>query len=559
MARTPTSKLDFTDEMISEIPFVPADAGPSVTPRYYDTNLPQLMLRVSKTEKSFFLTHTDPVSKKPVRDLIARWGEPFENKTTKGTIKVRPITIEQVRQRGREKLAGIVKLINDGHSPELVRREKAQADAAKLRKGMTLRQAWQEYLQIRTRSTIETNIHVRQTFAHLEDVMDKPLVDWCSPGWLGKRMVVISTRSSEFGHRGTPGVAVKVAEYLRMIINVVDADHSLLGENPASIALSRFKSTPTFEKKKRKKSIIPVTDLFELHEALTRLATNNDWLAHDFISLLLYTGIRENAASMLCWRDINFDAGYCWLYFDTNLDKQVILPLSDRVLEILKARHQRLSEHEDWERIKTSGWLFPVKYTYVKKINKNITPQGKQVGIQDNSNPWSYVKETKRFFDRLDMPTNVRLTLQDEWRQPVLDAEGRTQYVTLPDNPDAYIYKIATAHDFRRMVATYSKNYAGIAADYVEKLLTHRSETLLEGYIVDENDHMINELRDCFNQLADFIDAGKTASIDKIEKLISKKRLTKSALAGGRVPTVPVVRNKHTPKSKPSYRTTSHP
>lgn len=36
-------------------------------------------------------------------------------------------------------------------------------------------------------------------------------------------------------------------------------------------------------------------------------------------------------------------------------------------------------------------------------------------------------------------------------------------------------------HDFRRMVATFSKNYAGIASEYVEKLLTHRSESLLEG------------------------------------------------------------------------------
>jgi len=394
--------------------------------RYYDTLVPQLMMRIGQRDKpKFYVNFTDPTTKKSHSVFVAQWGDKVETKNKRGNIHITDITIDEIRFKAHAALAKIKSHTNENRSPILEEKRRIEADAKALEKGKTLRQAWNDYLQIRTRITDATSIHIYQSFRHLEDVIDTPLADWCTPAWLERRLIDISAGKSKFAHGGSRNVANHVADYLRAIINVVDADHTLLGANPASIALSRFKNSPTYVKPARKKSIIPASDLFELHEGLGRLATAGDWLAHDFISLLLYTGIRENAASMMSWRDINFEAGYCWIYFDTNLERQVILPLSDRALEVLKARHERLKQHEDWARIKKADWVFPVKYTYNKKTNEHITPQGDQVATLDSDgNPWSYVKETKRFFERLDIPTNVRVVLQNEWRQPVKDASS---------------------------------------------------------------------------------------------------------------------------------------
>ena len=67
MVRAATTRVRFTDDYINDLEFVPPDAGPDVTPRYYDTDCPSLMLRVSKTEKTFFLNFTDPNTHRPGR------------------------------------------------------------------------------------------------------------------------------------------------------------------------------------------------------------------------------------------------------------------------------------------------------------------------------------------------------------------------------------------------------------------------------------------------------------------------------------------------------------
>ncbi len=89
-------------------------------------------------------------------------------------------------------------------------------------------------------------------------------------------------------------------------------------------------------------------------------------------------------------------------------------------------------------------------------------------------------------------------------------------------------------------------------------MLTHSdSENVTEGYIVDEDDIRTITLRQQFQALADFIDAEKDLPEEVLRVKAKQQRFTKSVLPGAK--TLPMVPNKHTPKTRPSAYTTSRP
>ena len=535
MVRVPKqdNKFIFEDKRIEALPL----SQSQTTPRYYDLQFPKLMLRINRSEKVFYLNYTDPVTHTPQREYVATWGDVVESTNTRGTKKIAPITVDQVRQAALEAQARIKADINVGKSPVLAKQQQAVADARELAKGISLREAWFNYLSTHPRLTEPTSVDIYQTFRHhLIDVLDKPIIDFCIPRWIEARFVLIYERQSPGGHGGSPAMAYKMLAYLKAILNHADADGVLLGKNPVSVAERTLNKRIQYQKPKRKKVIIPAGERHNLHAALLQREYHEDFLAADFVKVLLYTGIRDGAARTLRFEHYNPERGFIWIYVDTQLDRMIVLPLSDQAISVLNARIERLKQHDDWDGIRKAGWLFCSKY----------------------NGQWSYIKETKGFFKRLDAPTSTPLLVSDKWRRPVLNEAGIPTPVTHPETGQI-IYKTASPHDFRRMVATYAKNHAGIAANYIDKMLTHSSETLLDGYIVDEDDIQIGEMRQCFNQLAEFIDAEKAVSIDKMESLLNNYRMTQSSLPGKRAPTTPVVRNKHTPKTKPTHKTTSHP
>lgn len=526
----------FTNDAIEKIPF--SDSWS--TPRYYDTLLPVLMIRVGKSKKQFYVNYTDPVSRKAEREYVGTWGEMIEVVTQRGNKKVVPIDVDAIRHRAMSKQVELTKLTNDNISPKLAQKKKTEAAKIELAKGLTLRQAWEEYLAQHTKLSEPSREDIRQTFAHVDDVIDQPLKEFCDPNWVMQRFVTIYERKSVFAHGGSPAMAYKFLIWLKAILNMVDDEGALLGKNPVTVAEVRLRKRKNqYPKPARRKSIIPSDERFLVHNRLSTLEDNLDFLAADFIKLLLYTGLRDEAARTLKWSYINFDRGFAWVYVDSRREKMIILPLSDRAMEVLRERLARLKQHVEWPEIRKAGWVFPVKH----------------------NGEWGFLKESKKFFQRLDLPTNMKMVQSDKWRRPVRDKASNAEILVTHPESGEVIYKQASPQDFRRMVASYAKNHAGVAGDYIDKMLTHSDrETLAEGYIVDEDDAKIRELRACFNQLATFVDAEREVTTERMEKLFANQRLTQTSLPSGRAKPAPLSpRSKHTPKTRPSVRTSSRP
>ncbi len=529
--------FEFTDSAIEAIPF--STAKNDTTPRYYDSVFPRLMMRVTKTQKKFYVTYTDPVKRAAQVEFVATWGDIVESINNRRNKSHGPITAERVRSDALTVYAGVTAKINKNLSPALEKQRQAEADRLELLKGITLREAWDEYLRSHTRLSKPSVSDIKSTFEnHLTDVLDKPLKEFCTAKWVETRFVLLYDGKSTGGHGGSPAIAYKFRAWLKAIINNIDEDGSMFGRNPVSVAEKMLNKRKQFAKPKRKKVIIPADDLYNLRCALDSLIERQDFMAADFISLLLYTGLRDGAARTLRFENIDYEKKFAWVFLDTNLDSKIILPLSDSAINVLKVRKARLEKHREWAAIENAGWFFPVKMR----------------------GEWGFLKESKAFFTRLDMPTNTPLLVTDKWRRPVKNKEGITQILTHPESGQV-IYKTGSPHDFRRMVASFSNLKAGVPLLYVQMMLTQSTrESLVEGYIVDPDDIKIGEVRDCFSKLADFVNEGFMVSMDRGIRYYYERRLTKSSLpVKPLAPKQKTDKSKHRPKSKPTPETSSRP
>jgi len=333
------AKLKITKLAVEKCPF--PEKGQKL---YFDTQMIGFGLCVGKKTKTYFAQRQ--TGKKTERVTIGRHGD---------------ITAEEARSEARDKLAELAR----GKTSNRARR-----------KSLTLRRALEEYLKERNELrpfTVKT--YRRVIDSHLGDWADRPLAEITTQQ--------VMARHRELGEEKGKPAANTTMRILRAIYNFADEPELDLPRNP----VMRLTRTRSWYRETRRQTIIPFAQLTDWYAAV--MALPND-AARDYLRLLLFTGMRRSEALRLRWENIDFGARTL-LVPDTKNHEPLLLPLSDFVLSLLRARFEKTGGSE---------WVFP--------------GDGKS----------GHMEEPKKFIHHVRSASGVEFTLHDLRRTFITIAES---------------------------------------------------------------------------------------------------------------------------------------
>lgn len=259
------------------------------------------------------------------------------------------IKATEARRLALEKL----NLMTQGINPNEVAREareqrriKAENEAAR---GMTLRQALQQYLALKERKPATVKSYQQTIERNFADWLDKPLLAIDRQGVLKryqeiKARVVSAKRNSstQFVNPTGEGEAQRAFRYLGAICNSFGNDvvggSPLLERNPVAVL-----------KDKRVRQVLRPRQRFLTHSQRIELidiashCTHQEWQGAtkpedaDFIVLLLMTGLRVDELRTLKWSNVNFNEGTLKAV-DTKNHNEHLLPLTGSIGSVLSRR-----------------------------------------------------------------------------------------------------------------------------------------------------------------------------------------------------------------------------
>lgn len=223
------------------------------------------------------------------------------------------------------------------------RQEEEERAAAKLKEGQdtTLREVLEDFLEhrkLRPATIADYRHHVE---VNLKDWADRPVTT------ISRDMCVAKFKEMTYGtkdRKPAPGQANSMLVYLRSLLNHGRSMHEdddgmprILAANQASRAIKHMKGLNDEEPRKTR---IPTARVGHVWNALRERAKNpRTRTAADWISIVLLTGARKTESGSLSWSNVNFDEGTIRFPGEvTKNHRELVLPMSEKMREILKAR-----------------------------------------------------------------------------------------------------------------------------------------------------------------------------------------------------------------------------
>jgi integrase len=244
--------------------------------------------------------------------------------------KTRRITIGATNvfdvDKAREKAIGALLLMHQGTDPKAVAKAARQG-------GITLREAFEEFLTVRHKLRASSRKNYREALAHLESWLDQPLRD------IDYKMV--EARHREIAkdirkrYKGATGTAAAnfTMRVLRLVWNFIADRYKEINlpANPVRLKDQWFDE-------KRRTGLVSNADLPAFWRAVQGLENE---VQRDYFVLLLFTGLRREEAASLTWENINFSARTIMIpAARTKGKRDLTLPMSDIVHDMLMARRK---------------------------------------------------------------------------------------------------------------------------------------------------------------------------------------------------------------------------
>ena len=354
-------------------------------------------------------------------------------------------TTEQARKKARVKLGQMA----DGIDPVDEKRRKKAI-------GVTLEEVIEDYIENkRPKGASLKESTIRDYRRHLNTNFKawkkKPLVNITRD--------MIERRYREHCKTSTSQAGQSMA-YLRAIFQYAidshkdDEGRSLITHNPVDI----LKDKKMLVTSKPKKGCVPLDKIGEWWSAVLDMrndpaqeyASNS---ACDLVTVIALTGLRLGEARSMRWSQLDFDECSLELH-DTKNRTDVILPLSDRVIEILESRKGNKSDY-----------VFPARYGkgYLKDCRAQRDHLAEVTGVTVTNH------DLRRTFSAVAAEVNVEL-----WRTKALMNHKQRQDVTL------YHYKDLSDVRFLKTeidrIADYFEEQRGIyEADNVVSMAERRA------------------------------------------------------------------------------------
>ena len=322
-------KLKLTKSGVERLPYYMSSTGPKNQELYWDTELAGFGLRVTGSSKTYIVEKR--VNGRTVRSRIGRHNQiPTE--------KARKMAQSLILDMSNGKDINAIKRASDGES-------------------MTLADAFKDFIEMR-------------------DLKDKTIHDYglsmnkAFKGWKRKRLIDINRnmvknkysqikkdaetryihRSKDRGLSPDKEVIEKRGNaqanldmrFLRSLMNFASGQYEdrngqpLVKDNPVTV-LTKTKSWYRVE---RRQTIIKPHELSAWFSAVNNL---NGSQVMDYLTLLLFTGLRRQEAMKLQWNQVDLKAKNLTI-IDTKNRNPLTLPLGPFILKLLKARKSNATD-----------------------------------------------------------------------------------------------------------------------------------------------------------------------------------------------------------------------
>jgi integrase len=244
-------------------------------------------------------------------------------------------------------------VMKDGFDPiELAtgeRQQRAKIAAVKDAKLVTLRTVFEDYKDLRPLKP-KTEHDYTNTF------------DVCLSDWLDQPVPTITRRAVEqrfvkIRDGQGKGQATKCMRILAAVLNhakafEVDDGVRLITENPCDVLKEKkvdrnIKPRDRYLEKDELRLVVEELSHIQHPEyAKQELRLTNVTVA-DFITLLLFTGLRREEASTLLWADVNMTDAYFTIH-DTKNGSDHVVPMSKPIKTMFERRHSDNDKHHEW-------------------------------------------------------------------------------------------------------------------------------------------------------------------------------------------------------------------
>lgn len=163
------------------------------------------------------------------------------------------------------------------------------------------------------------------------------------PDWMGKRMIDISkdmivARHAMLGNTNGHSIANGVMRILRAMFTHAHATYDICEVNPVSY-LSKIKA---WYPETRRRTYIKPHQLKTWWGGVQALESDT---MRDFLTFVLFTGLRRNEAASLRWSDIDFEDNTFTIQKTKNGDP-LVLPLGAYMRDVFKKRRKQYHNYE---------------------------------------------------------------------------------------------------------------------------------------------------------------------------------------------------------------------
>jgi integrase len=263
------------------------------------------------------------------------------------------LSLDEARRRAEEKLADFYR----GIDPKQGRRG-----------AVTLRRALDDYVAARAALKPKTVKNYRDALEHyLQDWMDLPILRQINADMVEKRHRAIRDEVAAGGRYKGEAIANYAMRALGALWTFAadreprnpDGREPSLPRNPVLRLKRQWFRVP------RRERLVRNEELPKFYEAVQALASP---IARDYLTLLLFTGLRRTEAATLTWDDVDFGAKLIRIPGQrTKTGRKLDLPMTDVVRDLLVARRALGRERFVFPSVGKSGHITEPK-TFLQEI-----------------------------------------------------------------------------------------------------------------------------------------------------------------------------------------------
>ena len=382
----PTGKAKLNDTLVKGIQ--PPESGYSIK---WDSDLKGFGLRTTRSGAKSFIAQAK-VHGKTSRTTVGKFG-----------IK----TTAQARQIAKAKLGEMASGTN--HAAEKKHEQAVSVTLSEIANDYKDNRRTSKGLPLKASTKSDIDKHLRGTFS---DWQKKPVAK------ISREMV--SRRYSERCKKSI-AQANQAFRVLRALLNYAAAKHrtpdgqKIITDNPVDV----LRDASMLRSVKARSSMVPQDRIGEWWSTVQTMRndpalTTSSRSASDLIALLALTGLRIGEARSLKWEQVDLE-GAALTLVDTKNRTDVILPLSDTAVGILKARPNK------------SAWVFPAR----SGSGHLMVCGGLVQKITEQTDIEVTAHDLRRTFRAVAAVCNVEL-----WRTKALMNHKQNQDVTLANYTD---------------------------------------------------------------------------------------------------------------------------